>query len=87
MKCPSISSMAVVPIAILSLTLQAPVQAETGASGSTSAPATGAAQSEQAAGAGQAAPQVAPTKSNPKEEILWTIGPAKKRRANISVDV
>ena len=61
MKYPSISSMAVVPVAILSLTLQAPVQAQTGASGSTTPPATGAAQSEQAAGAGKAAPQVAPT--------------------------
>ena len=65
MKCPSITSMAIVPMAILSLALQAPVQAamqtETDASGSTSSPVTGSVQSGQAAGAGQAEQRVAPT--------------------------
>lgn len=61
MKCPSITSMAIVPMAVLSLTLQAPVQAQTGASGSTSSPATGSVQSGQAGGAGQAEQRVAPT--------------------------
>jgi hypothetical protein len=61
MKCPSITSMAIVPMAILSLALQAPVQAQTDASGSTSSPATGSVPSGQAGGAGQTEQRVAPT--------------------------
>jgi hypothetical protein len=30
---------------------------------------------------------IAPTNSKPSGEILWTIGPAQKRKMNISVEV